>query len=233
VPAKFEVKGADGKPDLQASAAKILESYNQLSSRLGDPDGKPPETADGYEFDAKSLGDAAKAAGVDLKDFKNDPDFQDFAKAARDAGMTNKQLNVALKSYLNMAPKLVAAANQLDTEAATKALRQVWPDEASFNGGIQAAQRAFRAYGGTDAENLMRELGNNVAVVRLMAAVGADMAEDKVPGAQSQGQNAQSQDAEIVSEMMELARDHKQHTSQYKALVARRAALYQAQGLRA
>lgn len=174
VPEKFRVVGDDGKLSIEGSARKLAESYTHLEKRFGSGDA-PPKTVDEYA-------PKVEADGFKWDEFKADPEMQGFLKAAHAKGITNDQMGFILGEYMQRAPALVNGAAELDAEAATTALREVWKTDGEFNKNIGLAFRAFNSLAEPGDKDKMGEIGNNPMVIRMLAKVGAEMSEDTPAG---------------------------------------------------
>lgn len=183
LPEKYRVLGGeDGKAlDLNASARKLAEGYGELAKRLGSAE-LPPKDAEGYEIKADGLPETLK-----LDELKKDPKFQSFLKSAHGKGMTNAQVQFVMQEFYSRAGELVGGAQALDTDGAIKALREVWKDDAGYQQNMQSAYKAVTAlaqkagldYAAIEAAGL----GDNPLFIRLMAAIGGEIGEAPLPGA--------------------------------------------------
>lgn len=184
IPEKYRVTGADGKLDEAASMAKVLDGYDHLSKKLGTGGDAPPATPADYKLELLDAEGKARE-DIDLTQFAADPMFQEFAKGAYEQGVTNKQLNWIVGRYLDVAPKLIAADAEISLAEAKAELGKLWPDEASFNGGIQSAMRAMKGFG-AQAEDvpgsharLISKYGRDPDFMAFAASIGREMSEDK------------------------------------------------------
>jgi hypothetical protein len=96
-------------------------------------------------------------------------------------GITNDQMSFILGEYAQRAPELVGGAAELDSEAATTQLREVWKTDAEFKQNIGLAFRAFNSLA-DERQRRIDEIGNNPMVIRMLAKVGAEMQEDAPAG---------------------------------------------------
>jgi hypothetical protein len=181
LPEKYRVVGDDKKVDVAASAKKLAEGYGELAKRLGSAE-LPPKDAEGYELKADGLPETLK-----LDELKKDPKFQSFLKSAHGKGMTNAQVQFVMQEFYSRAGELVGGAQALDTDGAIKALREVWKDDAGYQQNMQSAYKAVTAlaqkagldYAAIEADGL----GDNPLFIRLMAAIGGEIGEAPLPGA--------------------------------------------------
>lgn len=166
IPEKYIVRGSDGAVDEKASLAKLLEGHKHLEKRLGAGDA-PPAKPEDYSLDGLQ--------GVNVDTLKADPKFTGFLKGAHSRGINNAQLQWVIGEY--------AQRMQPDPEAAEAELRQVWPQDAAFNTALKHAHRFVAAFAGDNFERLNSKFGTDPDFLRLAAAVGAQMGEDKAPPA--------------------------------------------------
>ena len=174
LPEKFRVMGEDGKLSIESSARKLAENYTHLEKRMGSGDA-PPKTSDEYA-------PKVEVEGFNWDEFKADPRMQSFMKTAHAKGITNDQMSFILGEYAQRAPELVNGAAELDSEAATTQLREVWKTDAEFKKNIGLAYRAFNSLADDADKGRMDEIGNNPMVIRMLAKVGAEMQEDAPAG---------------------------------------------------
>ncbi|HEI8491239.1 TPA: hypothetical protein SLE92_003582 [Citrobacter koseri] len=174
LPEKYRVVGDDGKLSIEGSARKLADAHTSLEKRLGSV-GTPPKTADEYE-------PKVEVEGFNWEEFKADPRMQSFMKAAHAKGITNDQMGFIIGEYAQRAPELVGGAAELDAEAATTQLREVWKTDAEFKKNIGLAYRAFNSLADDADKGRMDEIGNNPMVIRMLAKVGAEMQEDAPAG---------------------------------------------------
>lgn len=179
IPEKYHVKKEDGTFDLDASARKLAEAHASAEKRIGSGD-IPPKSAEEY---AVTVPDAFKEAWKP----EEDQAFADFRKAAFEAGYTQKQFDLAMSSYFNLAPQLVAGAQTLDNDACMAELGKIWNGDAAIKENIRHSYTGVKAAAeaaGMNIDEIMAPtaLGNNPMFIRLMAAIGPEYAEDKVPG---------------------------------------------------
>jgi hypothetical protein len=177
IPEKYRVFGEDKSFNLEASTKKLSEGYANLSKRLG-TDEPPPESADAYQIDGKALGE-----GFDADAFMKDEKTKGFLKSMHAKGLTNAQVQAVLEYGLNeWAPDLLQGNQALTTEDCTKALRDVWSNEAEFKAQLGNANKAFSAgFAGMDEVEIARldaKFGNDPDFIKFAARFGAEMRED-------------------------------------------------------
>lgn len=171
IPEKFQVKNEDGTVNHEATAIKLAEGYSTAEKRIGSGD-IPPKAASEYAITVpKALEGAWNPA--------EDPQLQAFTEKAHGLGFTQKQLDLVIESYGELAPGLVAGASAAGAEECTAALKEVWPDQASYDANTKAAARALQTYGGEQVEGFLARYGNDADFIKMMAKIGAEVGEDK------------------------------------------------------
>lgn len=207
IPEKYRVNKEDGTLDLEASSRKLAEAYGSAEKRIGAGD-IPPKTAEEY---AVTVPDAFKESWKP----EEDQSFKDFRAKAHEAGMTQKQLDLVMGQYFEMAPKLVAGAAVMDANAATAELKKTWATEADFNRNVRNAfvgTNALAQKAGLTVDEIMNSpLGNDPKFLKLMAAIGPEFSEDSPPG----GQQMTSQE-DIDSLMRSEAYSNPKHADHAK-----------------
>lgn len=177
IPDKYRVNKDDGSFDMDASARKLAEAYGNAEKRIGSGD-IPPKAAAEYTV---TVPDAFKETWKP----EEDAGFAAFRDKAHAAGLTQKQLDVVMGQYFEMAPQLVAGAAVLDANACTSELKKTWATEADFNrnvGNAFAAATAIAGKAGIEVDAIMAgPLGNNPTFLKLMAALGPELKEDQNP----------------------------------------------------
>lgn len=189
-PDKF--KGDDGEGDVQG----LLKSYGELEGILGSQ-GKPPETVDGYEVELE--GKFPEGTKIDEEGHK------EFLGRCHEKGLTNDMVNF----IMDEAGALVTTGAEVKAEGraeAEAALRESFGDQ--YDSKMIAAFNAFNAAGieGVD----MKEVGNNPAMVRILAKLGENLTEDLMPSKQFTAGGGMS-DEELESLMKGPAYFHPEH----------------------
>lgn len=170
IPEKYQVKKEDGTLDVEASSLKLAEAYGHLEKRMGSGD-VPPKTPEEYVVTVPdALKDTWKPA--------EDPLLQGFLKDAHAAGFTQKQLDLALGKYMEVAPGLVNGSKELSAEDCTATLKTEWKTDEQYKAGVSAAYKAAVGYFGADAEAIISEYGNDARIIRALSKIGAEMGED-------------------------------------------------------
>lgn len=132
----------------------------------------PPKTVEEYKVNVPE----AMAEKIKAEDLAKDPMLQAFMKDAHAAGLTQKQLDMAVGAFLERAPQLAGGFKQLSTEEATATLRETWKTDQEFKTNVQAAYRAGSAFG--DIDKLMGKYGNDPDFIQFAANVGKELSED-------------------------------------------------------
>lgn len=176
IPAKYQVKGADGNIDLEASARKVAEAHAALEKRMGAGEA-PPKAPEEY---AINVPEAHKAA-FDADALKADEKLQEFVKGAHGLGFNQKQLDFVMGAWFDRATALADGGAAVTVEQATQELRGEWTTDAEFKANIGSAFRAFNAYASPADRERMDEIGNNPIVLRLLANIGREIKEDTNP----------------------------------------------------
>lgn len=215
LPEKFRITGEDGSIKVEDSARKLAESYTHLEKRLGAGDA-PPKTVEEYA-------PTVEGEGFNWDEFKADPEMQGFLKSAHAKGITNDQMSFILGEYWQRAPELVGGASELDQEAATASLKEVWKTDAEFKQNIGLAFRAFNSLAEPADKDKINEIGNNPLVIRMLAKVGAEMQEDVPVGGEINAEEAQSIRDLMKSEAYTNPKhaDHERVTSKIRAFYSR------------
>jgi hypothetical protein len=139
----------------------------------------PPKTAD--EYKPEGLPETVK-----IDELMADPGTKSFLKKCHAKGMTNAQVSEVLAFGLQeWAPQLLKSDATQTAETATAALREAWTDEGAFKENISLAYKAattVASKAGFSYEDLAAAgLDNNPTFIRLMAALGPEIGEDRSP----------------------------------------------------
>lgn len=169
IPEKFLVKAEDGNPDVLKSLEKVHGSYTELEKRVG-AYGLPPKTAAEYKLE-KYLPE-----GVDTKPEALQPILEKFHAA----GLSNSQVQAVMGVF---GAEIAAGleANSKSFEAGQAALKEEWGDEFDKKAGNAAL--AKRAYFDEAMVKEMekRNLDNDPLFLKLLAKIGAELNDDKLP----------------------------------------------------
>lgn len=200
IPEKFRTLKEDGSIDLEASSAKMAESYSYLEKKLGSGDA-PPKSAEEY---APVF---SEDAPIKFEDIKDDPVLQDFMQGAHQVGLTNAQVSYVLDQYLKVLPSDIEAHDTLLANDCIGQLKETtWKDDASLKAGLADAYRAVTTVAGDDADYLMTRYGNDPAFIRFAAMFGNGMREDSPPQAMQMIPAEQFAEASqsITQQLMEM-----------------------------
>jgi hypothetical protein len=170
IPDKFKVLKEDGTPDTDAMLAKIDQARSAAEKRIGSGD-IPPKDFSGYT--PPPLPEA-------LKDVKLET--EQFAKDAHAMGLTQKQYEGVMAKYYDILPGLVHADMKAQASEVVSGLSETWGEHAEAN--FQSAFRAANAIGesiGIPYSEIEKAVGNNPIALRILAAVGSEMKEDRTP----------------------------------------------------
>jgi hypothetical protein len=185
---KYLVKNEDGSINWEQSALKQAQGFESLTKRLGSGDA-PPKSADDYQI---NVPDNLKEALGD--DFKDDPLLKDFLKDAHAAGMSQKQVDIAINKYLQAIPELAGGVQQLSADECVAALKETWKTDGEYQAGVQSAFKAAQGFFGEDAQHIIDKYGNDPILIRGLAKIGAEMGEDKAVSPESALTGGQSVD---------------------------------------
>lgn len=156
----------------------MAEAYGHAEKRIGSGD-VAPKSAEDYKVNIP----AALADKVKAEDIAADPKMKDFLAKAHAEGLTQKQVDFMVGEHLARSLDLQGALKVLSAQECTAELRKSWTTDADYSAGVQRAFRAAEAYAGEDLDGFMQAYGNDPRIVSLLAAVGAELSEDRAaPG---------------------------------------------------
>lgn len=215
IPEKYLVKREDGTTDWEASALKQAQGYDSLAKRLGAGEA-PPKTPDDYTPELPS--------GVTLDQLKSDPLYAGFLKGAHAKGLNNAQVSYLLGEFQQRVQLLQEQA--ADPAVAEAELGKVWTTPAAMERGLTSAYRGAQAFAedADHAARLDKKFGSDPDFIRLMAKVGAELGEDKLPGGGLTSVEVETREA-LMRSPAYLDKRHPEHA----ATVAKVAALYRKQ----
>ena len=177
IPEKFRTLKEDGTLDIEASSAKMADSYTYLEKKLGSGEA-PPKAPEEYQV---TFSDDVP---IKFDDIKEDPVLQDFMGGAHKLGMTNAQVSYVLDQYMRVLPQDVEAHTELDANETIAALKETtWKTDSELKAGLADAYRAVTMIAGADADYLMDKFGNDPAFIRYNAMIGQGLREDSPPQA--------------------------------------------------
>jgi len=185
VPEKFLVKGQDGSVDHAATALKVSEAYGHLEKRFGSGDA-PPADVGGYKVNVPdALKDRIKA-----DELAGNAGFKDFLAKAHGAGLNQRQLDVVVGDFLERSLAMREAGPVLNEADCVAELRQQdgWKSDAEYKAQISTAFNAGKAIFGNDFDGIVKDYGNDARLIRGLASIGKEMAEDRPASPEAQAQ---------------------------------------------
>lgn len=156
-----------------------------------------------------------------MEALKGDPMFAGFLKGAHAKGLSNAQVSYVLGEFQQRMQLMQEQA--ADPAIAEAELSKVWATPQAMTKGLGNAFRGAQAFAedADHAARLDKKFGSDPDFIRLMAKVGAELGEDKLPAA---GLTA------VETETLESLRRSEAYTNakhpDHKATVARVTALY-------
>lgn len=127
--------------------------------------------------------------GFDFEAFKGIESNNELLGRAKEAGLSNDQVQFMLKEYNDIIPKVFEAHLQLDTEKTVTGLRELWGDK--YDASLGNAVKALKAAGFTDEDLSNPAVGNNLELAKLAAHFGGQMKEDNLPNNQAPATTSQ------------------------------------------
>ena len=184
--------------DVESLAKTVVHQQKMMGNRIPIPK-NDEEKAELYS----KLGRPDEADKYDLaipdthRQHFNDTSINNFKNVAHKIGLNNDQVNAlidyqvqeldAQQNFLN-----AGATNQKEEVEAN--LKKEWGYD--FDKNLRQAQRAMSVYADDDIIQLMNtEVGNNPAVIKLFARLGADVTEDMAQNTQNNSLQASPLDA--------------------------------------
>lgn len=170
-------------------------------SALGSAPTEPPVETDAPDYGAlpASADDySVELEGFDFAEFKADDKNQAFLEKAFATGITNEGMELILEEYNSRAAELIQANTLLDADECVSAMAEVWGAETNRNLDVarSCARVAIQQGVLTEAEVAAASFGNNPAVLKMCAWIGAQLKEDTPPV------NTQSTGAEDIRSLM-------------------------------
>jgi len=218
IPEKYRVLAADGKTvDVEASFRKTAEGYSELHKRLVAGEG-PPKDPDAYE--AKDL-----PHGLNFGDLRKDPKMGAWLKGAHAKGMSNAQIQHVFSGFA----EYLGADAEASAEDCVAALRETWKDDASFSANLKASDRAARQLAekaGISYDDINKAYGNDPKIIRLLAAIGAELKEDVSVAEAVGGGGVQGIDEQIAAIDKQLLELGSGQTDKRRALTDQKLALF-------
>lgn len=143
-------------------------------------------TADSYAV--------ADIEGFDFDEFKAIDENKAFLDRAAAAGITNDQMKFVLGEYNQIIPNVMEQMSQLQTETCKETLQAEWGAETQANLGL--AMKAAQAAGLSHEDINNPTVGNNPAVIKVLAYFGKQLGED------TPLKNTQQTSSEDVQQLM-------------------------------
>ena len=144
------------------------EEYDAFYEKLG-----RPKTSDEYKFTPiENLHESIKITSDGEKAFKD---------IAHKIGLSQVQADALNKWYLsniNASTKNSFEEQDKALKSAEATLRQDWGQ--GYEQRIKLAQRVVDKFGGEEAKSALKEVGNNPAVLKMLAEIGSKMSEDSI-----------------------------------------------------
>jgi hypothetical protein len=181
------------------------EEWERVYSKLGRPD-KP----EGYNFKKPDN----LPNGVEW----NDEFEKDFRSLAHKNGLTNSQAQVMLDSWNTYVGKQ-AATIQTSRESGEAELKKVWGAEYEKN--VTLCQRAVKELGDEEFVKFLdtSTYGNHPAMVKFLAKIGAELAEDSsAAGAQATSSAIGAREARAEIAKIRTDKSHPYHTGNKEAV---------------
>ena len=182
---------------------KTDEEKSELYTKLG-----RPETSEQYKINIPET----------HKSYFQDENVTQFKNVAHQIGLNNDQVNALIDYQLktidnevNTEPSKIAAERS-NTE---NALKKEWGYEYDKN--VKAAQRALDVYGDDEVKQLMNtEAGNNPAVIKMFARLGAEVTEDMAKNTQNNSLATSPLDAQSEIDSIFSNADDPYHNNMHK-----------------
>lgn len=152
---------------------KTDEEYNELYNKLG-----RPEDPNKYEVNIPQ----------EYQQYFKKENVEEFKNVAHKIGLNNKQVNALLDYQVNSIKYEMdnePASMAAERDQTTQALKQEWGYDYDKN--IRAAERALNVYGDDELRDLVQNTnaGNNPAVIKFFARLGAEITEDMAKNTQN------------------------------------------------
>ena len=173
-------------PNTEASVLGADEAQTQVADTTTPAPTPEAITADSY--------DVSEIDGFDFNEFKGIEENKAFLDRAAAAGITNDQMKFVLSEYNQNISNVMGQMSQLQNETCTEALQAEWGAETKANIGF--AMQAAKAAGLTTDDINNPTIGNNPAVIKMLAHFGKQLGEDIPP------KNTQQSSGEDVQQLM-------------------------------
>lgn len=168
----------------QAVEQTQTEGGQQTTTQTATPE---TITADSYAV--------ADIEGFNFDEFKAIDENKAFLERAAEAGITNDQMKFVLGEYNQIIPSVMEQMSQFQADTCKETLQAEWGTETQANLGL--AMKAALAAGLTkDSIEADPTIGNNPAVIKVLAHFGKQLGED------SSLQNTQPSGGEDIQQLM-------------------------------
>ena len=207
---KFRVTASDGAIDIDASARKVAEAYANLERRMGSGDA-PPKTADEYKINVPE----ALASTIKADDLAKDEGFKAYLGKLHAAGASQAVVDAAVGEMLTRGSAIREALPTLAAAECETELRgaEGWKSDVEYARNIGIAFNAGKKIFGSDFDGIDKDYGNDPRLIRGLATIGREMAEDLPPSAEAQAQLQGNLD-ELMSAPAYLDARNPQHAAQ-------------------
>lgn len=134
---------------------------------------------------------------VKAEELAKDAGFQTFLGKLHGAGASQAVVDAAVGEMLERGVKLREAKPALDEANCVAELKgqEGWKSDAEYTQQVSTAFRAGQAIFGKDFDGIVKDYGNDPRLIRGLASIGKEMAEDLPPSAEAQAQIQESLDA--------------------------------------
>lgn len=166
----------------------------------------PPATVDGYKVNVPE----ALADKVNAEELAGTQGVKDLLAKMHAAGASQKVVDVAVGELLQRGMALREAMPVLQAAECEAELRQAWKTDGEYKANVEAAVRAGAQLFGADWDSMLKDLGNDPRLIRGLAGIAKEMAEDTGPSAEAQAQVQESLDT-LMSTPAYTNPNHPQH----------------------
>lgn len=211
LPEKHRVFAQDGATlDLEASARKVADAYRHAEQRIGSGDVAP-----GAATDYKVTVPEALAGKINAEELAKTDDFKGFLGKMHGLGLSQKQLDGVTAELLERGVKMQEALPVMAQAECEATLRKSdgWTSDTEYAANLGRAFTAAKAYAGADLDGILKDFGNEPRIVRMLARVGAELAEDTQPSPEAQAQLNDSLDS-AMSDPAYLNANDPRHAAQ-------------------
>lgn len=158
VPEKFMKDG-------EVNLAALVKSYKHLERKQGSGD-VPPASPDAYKLD-------------DKPEWVSDEDMAEVAKFAHENKLSQEQFKAVVGKYVEDVSALIEEITPTPQKCEAQLLEQLGGNKEALAKEVTLARKAFAAYAPEGVDMNAPEIGNNPALIRILAKIGAGMGEDK------------------------------------------------------